>query len=137
MVEFRWSQAFVNGAVNWVAYGPHRVGGFQNLILAFNMGTKTFSKMMLPPNVANRHVSCLLVKLFEESLAVFCHEQMGRVSCCIWVMKEYEVVESWTKLFSIKLPIMLGKTLGFRKNGEVPLSNDNYWLLSYDPGTKQ
>ncbi|KAL7219139.1 hypothetical protein ACSBR2_012252 [Camellia fascicularis] len=72
-----WSQAFVNRAVNWVAYGPCRVGGFQNLILEFNMGTETFSKIMLPPNVANRHASCLSVKLFRESLAVFFHEQMG------------------------------------------------------------
>ncbi|KAL7219154.1 hypothetical protein ACSBR2_012266 [Camellia fascicularis] len=77
MVEFRQSQALVNGAVNWVAYGPRRVGGFQNLILAFNMGTETFSEMMLPPNVANRHASCLSVKLFGESLVVLFHEQMG------------------------------------------------------------
>ncbi|KAL7250454.1 hypothetical protein ACSBR1_012463 [Camellia fascicularis] len=76
-VLLKWSQAFVNGAVNWVAYGPCRVGGFQNLILEFNMGTETFSKIMLPPNVANRHASCLSVKLFRESLAVFFHEQMG------------------------------------------------------------
>ncbi|KAL7219149.1 hypothetical protein ACSBR2_012261 [Camellia fascicularis] len=61
MVEFRWSQAFMNGAINWVAYGPRRVGGFQNLIVVFNMGMETFSKMMLPRNVAlDMHHDCRL-----------------------------------------------------------------------------
>ncbi|CAL5336673.1 unnamed protein product [Camellia sinensis] len=110
IVEFMWSQAFVNGAVHWVAYDPSVVGGFCNLIVSFDMVSEAFSEMMLP--------------------------EMGRSSCCTWVMKEYGVAESSTKLFSINLPGVLNKTLGFRQNGDVLPSTTNNWLISYDPGTK-
>ncbi|CAL5391640.1 unnamed protein product [Camellia sinensis] len=136
IVEFMWSQAFVNGAVHWVAYDPSVVGGFRNLIVSFDMVSKAFSKMMLPPALAGRRPTCLSIKLFGVSLAVFCGAEMGRTSCYTWVMKEYGVAESWTKLFSINLPGVLNKTLGFRQNGEVLLSTTNDWLISYDPGTK-
>ncbi|KAL7250453.1 hypothetical protein ACSBR1_012462 [Camellia fascicularis] len=136
MVEFMWSQAFVNGAVHWVAYDPSVVGGFRNLIVSFDMVSEGFSEMMIPPALAGWHPMCLSIKLFGESLALFCGAETGRYSCCIWVMKEYGVAESWTKLFSINLPGVLNKTLGFRQNGEVLLSTTNNWLISYDPGTK-
>ncbi|CAL5336674.1 unnamed protein product [Camellia sinensis] len=137
MVEFMWSQAFVNGDVHWVAFDPHVVDGFRNLILSFNMGTEAFSEMMLPPTLADEHPSCLSVKLFGESLVVFWSGQISAGFCCIWVMKEYGDAKSWTKLFSINLPDLLDKTLGFRKNGEVLLSTNENWLLSYHPGTQK
>jgi len=34
-------------------------------------------------------------------------------------MKEYGVVESWTKLYVIDLGERLGRVIGFKKNGEV------------------
>ncbi|KAF5950312.1 hypothetical protein HYC85_012305 [Camellia sinensis] len=135
IVEFMWSQAFVNGAVHWVTYDPSVVGGFRNLIVSFDMVSEAFSKMMLPSALAGRRSKCLSIKLFGESLAVFCGAEMGR-SCCIWVMKEYGVGESWTELFSINLPGILNKTLGFRQNGKVLLSTTNNSLISYHPGTK-
>ncbi|KAI8010051.1 hypothetical protein LOK49_LG06G01635 [Camellia lanceoleosa] len=52
-------------------------------------------------------------------------------------MKEYGDAESWTKLFSINLSGVLDKTLGFRKNGEVLLSTNKNWLLSYHPATQK
>ncbi|KAI8011302.1 F-box protein CPR1 [Camellia lanceoleosa] len=115
IVEFMWSQAFMNGAVHWVAYDPSVVGGFRNLIVSFDMVSEAFSEMMLPPALAGQRSTCLSIKLFGESLAVFCGAEMGRSSCCIWVMKEYGVAESWTKLFSIILPGVLNKTMGFRR----------------------
>ncbi|KAL7219148.1 hypothetical protein ACSBR2_012260 [Camellia fascicularis] len=108
MVEFMWSQAFVNGAVHWVAFDP-----------------------------PDQHPSCLSVKLFRESLAVFWSGQISVGSCCIWVMQEYGDAESWTKLFSINLSGVLDKTLGFRKNSEVLLSTNKNWLLSYHRGTQK
>ncbi|THG04488.1 hypothetical protein TEA_024482 [Camellia sinensis var. sinensis] len=137
MVEFMWSQAFVNRAVHWVAFDPRVVDGFRNLILSFNMGTEAFSEMMLLPTLADQHPSCLSVKLFGESLAVFWSGLISAGFCCIWVIKEYGDVKSWTKLFSINLLDVLDKTLGFRKNGEVLLSTNMNWLLSYHPGTQK
>ncbi|XP_057509860.1 F-box protein At3g07870-like [Actinidia eriantha] len=136
MLEFLLQQAFVNGAVHWVAHDP--VTGLRNVVVSFDMGAETFSEMMLPPDV--RDQMRVLITSFDESLAVLCGGEMGINSCCVWVMKEYGVAESWTRLFSINLTGILsnitGKldnVLGFRKNGELLLSTSKERLLSYDP----
>ncbi|GFY99066.1 hypothetical protein Acr_13g0004670 [Actinidia rufa] len=136
MLEFLLQQAFVNGAVHWVAHDP--VTGLRNVVVSFDMGAETFSEMMLPPDV--RDQMRVLITSFDESLAVLCGGEMGIDSCCVWVMKEYGVAESWTRLFSINLTGILSNTtgkldnvLGFRKNGELLLSTSKERLLSYDP----
>ncbi|XP_065632121.1 uncharacterized protein LOC136061359 [Quercus suber] len=60
-----------------------------------------------------------------------------RSNCCaIWVMKEYGVVDSWTKLFTIDLKQEIIRVLCLQKNGnilvEAKLPND-WELSSYDP----
>nr|XP_023895351.1 uncharacterized protein LOC112007050 isoform X4 [Quercus suber] len=56
--------------------------------------------------------------------------------CAIWVMKEYGVVDSWTKLFTIDLKQEIIWVLCLQKNGnilvEAKLPND-WELSSYDP----
>ncbi|THG21162.1 hypothetical protein TEA_011496 [Camellia sinensis var. sinensis] len=50
--------------------------------------------------------------------------------CDIWVMTEYGVVESWTKLFTIDFGI--SKAVGFRKNGEFLAEDSEGKLVTYD-----
>uniref|UniRef100_A0A5B6ZAI8 F-box domain-containing protein n=1 Tax=Davidia involucrata TaxID=16924 RepID=A0A5B6ZAI8_DAVIN len=138
MVEFMWSQVFVNGAVHWIAYDLRVVGGFHSLIVSFDMGNEVFGEMMLPDALAGQHAINLSITVLEESLAVFKYDkQIGTESCCIWVMKEYGVAESWTRMVTIDLPGALGSTVEFRKNGEVLLSTRDNMLASYDPKTQQ
>ncbi|XP_057502702.1 F-box protein At5g18160-like [Actinidia eriantha] len=130
-------KVFMKGAVHWVANDPCVDVGYRNLVMSFDMGEETFYEMMLPLTLAEQNPTSLSVKLFGESLAVLCRGQRDSGCCCIWVMKEYRVVESWTKLFNINLPGMFDRTSGFRKNGEVLLSTSNNCLLSFDARTKK
>ncbi|KAG5551860.1 hypothetical protein RHGRI_010084 [Rhododendron griersonianum] len=145
-IEYEASQAFVSGAVNWIATDPRVSPGYRPSIVSFDMRAETFSVLMLPPALADEKPASLSVKLFRESLVVLCDQQTGNNAYCIWVMKEYGVPESWTKLFSFKvnLPIVLDRALGVGENGKVLLSTrdelllssgDNR-LLSYDTVTK-
>ncbi|KAG5551853.1 hypothetical protein RHGRI_010077 [Rhododendron griersonianum] len=110
-------KAFLNGVVHWVAVGnPREEGGFRQLIMLFNMASESFSEFMLPTTLADEPLTSLLsIKLFGESLALFCNRRRDGDACCIWVMKEYGVAESWTNLFSSNLLGMPNKALGFRK----------------------
>ncbi|KAI8558433.1 hypothetical protein RHMOL_Rhmol04G0093000 [Rhododendron molle] len=132
------SQAFVNGAVNWIAKDQRMSAGYPPSILSFDMSAETFSMMMLPPTLADWKQAILYVTSFWESQAVFCNCPRHKDDCCIWVMKEYGVPDSWTKLFSFNLdrPVFLKKILGFRKRGEVLLLTMDNHLLSYDIGTE-
>ncbi|KAI8558421.1 hypothetical protein RHMOL_Rhmol04G0091800 [Rhododendron molle] len=127
-------QAFVDGAVHWVAYEPCVGGGVRNLIMLFNMASESFSEFKLPPTLACQPPPSLSIKTFGQSMAVLCSGPRDSGHCCIWVMKEYGVAESWTKLFSSNLLGRPNKTLEFRKNGKVLLVSDNC-LASYAPGT--
>ncbi|KAI8558426.1 hypothetical protein RHMOL_Rhmol04G0092300 [Rhododendron molle] len=134
IVNYMWCQAFVDGAVHWVAYETCVGGGVRNLIMLFNMASETFCEFKLPPTLAYQPPPSLSIKKFGQSLAVLCSGPRDAGGCCIWVMKEYGVAESWTKLFSSNLLGMPNKTLGFRRNGEILLASDNS-LASYAPGT--
>lgn len=136
IVEFMWSQVFVHDAVHWVAYNPSVAGGFHNLIIAFEMRYDMFREIELPPVVADQRPTCLSVTLFKDSLAVLCGGQSGSGACSVWVMRDYGVFETWTKLYNITLPDFLSRTLGFRKNGEILITSDTGELISYDSATK-
>ena len=61
-------------------------------------------------------------------------------SWSIWVMKEYGIVDSWTKQFTIDLNMQYWKVLGFWKNDHVlmqKMQSDGLMLFSYDPESQQ
>ncbi|KAF7145572.1 hypothetical protein RHSIM_Rhsim04G0064400 [Rhododendron simsii] len=104
--------------------------------MAFNMGSQAFSVTKMPAalvRLVNQNLVGHSIMSYGESLAVSCHDG---VFCCIWVMKEYGVAESWAKLYDINLPIGLRHIIGFRKNGQVLLSTNDDRLLCYDCETK-
>ncbi|KAI8527194.1 hypothetical protein RHMOL_Rhmol12G0057000 [Rhododendron molle] len=140
IVEPMASQAFVNGSVNWIVknFRATRASmGCRDSIVSFDMSAETFSVLRLPPTLVNQESCSLSLKVFQGSLAVLCDRERDNGACCMWVMKEYGVPESWTKLFRFKLdlPVILKGELGFWKHGEVLSTEDNR-LLSYDIGTK-
>ncbi|XP_058209003.1 F-box protein CPR1-like [Rhododendron vialii] len=138
VVRFSCLHAFVNGAIHWIAIDTRVMNGLSSLIMLFNMGSQAFSVMMMPATLVSQSPLCLAIMAYKESLAVLCHGQLEEGSCCIWVMKEYGVAESWAKLYNITLPGVLYQTVGLRKNGKVLLSmSENHKrLLWYDCETK-
>ncbi|KAA8524975.1 hypothetical protein F0562_011387 [Nyssa sinensis] len=134
MFGYTWTQAFVNGAIHWIGYDPCVAGGDRSLIVSFDVGDEVFRELLLPDALAGQCGQELSVSVFGEVLAVFQYQYRAKKQrCSVWVMMEYGVVDSWTKLYTIDLQGGLQKTVGFRKNGEVLLATARGKLISYDP----
>ena len=86
------------------------------------MGDDVF-RTILVPNGTFRKYDDVCTTVIGGSLTLLCHDpDMVRVnnSCSIWVMKEYGVIDSWTKLCTVDLnrPTI---RLGHLKNGHIPV----------------
>ena len=100
--------ASLNGAVYFPAndWGEAQ----SSVVLSFDLGDEVFRVISLPNGKfkLNAHI---VTSVFKGLLSLICyeHQHMGeyfmcRVKCCsVWVMKEYGVVDSWTKQFTIDL----------------------------------
>ncbi|PIN15192.1 hypothetical protein CDL12_12169 [Handroanthus impetiginosus] len=139
MVEYFWSQAFLNGNVHWIAYrsNPGKAQT-ENLITVFDLSYEVFDEMPLPEELNNEVPFNLNVAVVEESLAVYQYDTcVWSESCSIWVMKKYGDVKSWSKEFHVDLEGGIGNILGVRRNGDLLLTSRNGELIGYnaDKGT--
>ena len=87
----RESQAFVNGAMHWVACRVYD-DGFQRFVLAFDLGDEVFREILLPPELPD---TCELpfisgsVSVYWNSIAYSYISRHGHDShyFILWVMK--------------------------------------------------
>ena len=134
--------AFLNGALHFAA---NDWGDAQSLVvLSFDLSDEAFRVISLPNG--NFGLGAKIgISVFNGLLSLLSYEcQHGSsVQCCsVWVMKEYDVVDSWIKLFTIELNMLHWKVLGFLKNGHVLVQKTESRsrgseLLSYDPKSEQ
>ncbi|XP_059310639.1 F-box/kelch-repeat protein At3g06240-like [Lycium ferocissimum] len=87
------SGKFLNGKIHWIA--GDRVGGVR-FISSFNLADETFGNVALPD--LNEYEFDWEIGSSGRNICLFCCEEN---KTDVWVMKEYEIVESWTKVFSI------------------------------------
>ncbi|XP_059629768.1 F-box protein At3g07870-like [Cornus florida] len=125
-------QAYLNGAAHWLAYDGRRKD-FYCLIVSFHMGDERFGEIMVPGSFSRENVG---VAKFQESLSVI-QDLWSKYTSCIWVMKEYGVSDSWTKVFNIDMSVGFGSVVGFTRKGEVLLRLYTGYLVAYDPYTEQ
>ncbi|KAL6134114.1 hypothetical protein ACLB2K_066347 [Fragaria x ananassa] len=135
------SQAFVSGAFHWVAHGPPEEGTFCNLILAFDMAKEVFQKLPLPSCLAAKSNLNMTIAVLNGLLSLV-PRYNGPVeesySDLVWIMKEYGMAESWTKLFCIDIQGQaIRRVISFTKNGEVTLLNGSGEPVSYESDTQQ
>uniref|UniRef100_A0A2N9G6V3 F-box associated beta-propeller type 3 domain-containing protein n=1 Tax=Fagus sylvatica TaxID=28930 RepID=A0A2N9G6V3_FAGSY len=122
---------FVNGALHSIAFS-----GDYKFILSFDVNDETFRPIMLPQNYLDGIISPTydFLVVFKGSLAVFVYgidPVKRRLIGYIWMMREYGVVESWTK---ISLPKdLFGQFIGCTDNGELLIHTSGEGLISYDP----
>uniref|UniRef100_A0A2N9HXS5 F-box associated beta-propeller type 1 domain-containing protein n=1 Tax=Fagus sylvatica TaxID=28930 RepID=A0A2N9HXS5_FAGSY len=122
---------FSNGALHSIAHS-----GSQKFILCFDVNDEIFRRILLPQNYLDEIVSLSLESLavFKGLLALFVFDKNldGNMEIChIWVMREYGVVESWTKK---SIPIDLVR--GFfccTDSGELLIDTFDRGVISYDP----
>ncbi|XP_059668933.1 F-box/kelch-repeat protein At3g06240-like [Cornus florida] len=140
MVEYFWSSAFVNGTIHWLVYGKWE-GSNQNhrgTIIGFDVGGEVFCELNLPKKLADDNPLNLAIAVFGDTLSVFQYDKRVKIEhCSVWVMKQYGVVESWSKQFNVDLHGgALGGALGFRRNGKILLARRNGKVISYDPDNR-
>ncbi|GMY19233.1 F-box/kelch-repeat protein At3g06240-like isoform X1 [Fagus crenata] len=121
---------FFNGALHSIVFT-----GEQKFILSFDVNDERFREIMLPQNYVDEkfEITFDILAVFKGSLASFVcieGEEVGdRDICYMWVMREYGVVESWTK---INVPLhLVNMFFGCTDSGEL-LIDINDSLVSYD-----
>ncbi|KAM3301438.1 F-box protein [Capsicum chacoense] len=140
---------FVNRGVHWIASNSSDDddgsssssssrssgnGKDDSFIIAFDVGTEKFSEIRLPDSVAERSVMKLDVMVKGALLALIEYEKFWQSDYCwIWVMKEYGVVKSWSRLHSIDLRGGFRNVVGFRTHGELLISARMVGMVSYNP----
>ncbi|KAG7988224.1 hypothetical protein I3843_03G176100 [Carya illinoinensis] len=136
---------FVNGASHWLAHTPPDAAAgttFRNVILAFDMGKEVFHEIEVPTCfVRESHLNITVgVRDGLICLVPHNHKQSEKQHFSVWVMKDYGIGESWSKLFDIDISLTLLTVVAFRKNGEVLIyiiTEEDGELLSYEPNTQQ
>ncbi|GMY19079.1 F-box/kelch-repeat protein At3g06240-like isoform X1 [Fagus crenata] len=130
---------FVDGALHWLAFrrndDDHK---FHHFVLVFDLVDEVFREILLPelPGYETTYKLEGSVSVYGNSLALF-QKEYNNGQQNIWVMKEYGVASSWTKVLTIPnqdLGVDIPMPLGFRRNGEVILKMDDGQLVSVDLG---
>ena len=137
-----WSRpaASLNGAVHFAVYAEYKPSC--QLVLSFDLGDEVFRLISLPNGAFGwSNVHTLVI---GGSLSLLCydtHKNTVNKCCSIWVMKEYGVVDSWTKQFTINLNGgKIIRVLGLQGNGNILVEAKEpfgWELSSYDPKSEQ
>ncbi|GLT78066.1 hypothetical protein SLA2020_496130 [Shorea laevis] len=126
LIRYWSSPVFVSGALHWSANTPPRQGAFRNVIVSFNMKDEAFGEVGMPKSLQGLVGWKITVALLDGLLALVHRNVDGyEASHDVWVMKEYGVAESWTKLFDVRIGA-LDRVIGFTKSGEVLLQKAEY-----------
>ncbi|KAK0603284.1 hypothetical protein LWI29_003379 [Acer saccharum] len=97
-LELKPSQALVNGALHWVTLFFQYNPGPRLRVISFDLAVEKFQWIELPSFDCFFASNCHLVAL-EGCLSAV--HLLGNKGIDIWVMKEYNVEESWIKKYSI------------------------------------
>ncbi|KAL4379551.1 hypothetical protein GQ457_02G032280 [Hibiscus cannabinus] len=114
------SLSFVNGAVHWLGNHKRNGGGYSHAILGFDLSAEEFFEIDLPENLIDLcHADLTIMKYGESSIAVSTCQAYAELHD-LWVMKEYGLVESWTKVLTIHRVVL---------NTDFPRGNSLFLIL--------
>lgn len=125
------SRAHVNGSFHTLVYTYEKIYPVQ--IMAFSVETEKHYEVMLPKGIRTKNAELSLTVVGGYLGLIYTHK--SRV--VIWVMKEYGVEESWSKLLTIRPPAIepheLVKPLVYSRDvNKVLLNCDDKRLVWYD-----
>ncbi|XP_059451985.1 F-box/kelch-repeat protein At3g06240-like [Corylus avellana] len=131
-----WSSSvLVCGALHWSTHTQRHQGAFCNVIMSFNMKDETFGEVGMPKSLQELEGLDVTVALIDGLLALVPRTGFGiEASHAVWVMKEYGVVESWTKLYDVRIE-GFQRVIGFPKSDEV-LVHDANRFFSFGPSSR-
>ncbi|KAI9082719.1 hypothetical protein K1719_035293 [Acacia pycnantha] len=122
------NRVFVNENVHWLIC----VNQYNNVILSFDCGTKTFKELILPECLGFLPYIQLSLLKGGNSLALV---QMERSIFNIWEMKEYGNVNSWSMIFSFNSRCYghIARVIAIRNSGELVLERRDNEVIFLDP----
>ncbi|XP_057419457.1 F-box protein At3g07870-like [Lotus japonicus] len=89
----------VNGVLHWIVSHDWR-----GLILCFNFESESFEYLPTPPGVFKNNGITDIERISMAELKGFlyiCDSSSKDIPVVVWIMKEYGIGESWTKIFSV------------------------------------
>ncbi|KAF7850239.1 hypothetical protein BT93_L5723 [Corymbia citriodora subsp. variegata] len=137
---------FLNGNLHWhlFEYEDPREHGGCGSILSFDLADEVFDEMYLPEEMFYKDSGDLTVNLavLNDFLAVFIHftDQLcyePHSACSVWVMMEYGMPKSWTKLYSFEAHGQVTGFYGFTRDRKLLMEIDDEERVSRDPLTGQ
>ncbi|KAE9620873.1 hypothetical protein Lal_00019046 [Lupinus albus] len=146
LVRFSDTRCFLNGYVHWIAECSTQEGP-KVLLLKFNVEKEKFRKMKLPRELVNSPISRLEVTVIEGCLSVLLYDGAPPLRgangwCDIWMMRAYDVAESWIKIGKVHMPDG-GHVFGVSTSSNVFVNWSNWSgtefssLHSMDPNTQK
>ncbi|KAK2972774.1 hypothetical protein RJ640_027869 [Escallonia rubra] len=130
VVPFVWffpcSELLFNGHFHWWADDEDHGG---ESMLSFHISTEVFQQIQLPDVCAFPDGNERAFLVLNESIALVLYNPSAQASFDIWLMIEYGVAESWTKLFTIGPFVQVEHPLLFWKH-ELLLEKANGQLVS-------
>jgi len=137
---WRRPAASLNGVVHFAA--NVKGSAFSPLVLSFDLGDEVF-RMIPVPDSTFKEDDDVHTTVIAGSLTLLCHDPAMHTfnkHCSIWMMKEYGIVDSWTKLCTVDLNREIIRVLGIRKNGHIFVVAKlpcDWELSSYDLESQQ
>ncbi|GAU19601.1 hypothetical protein TSUD_304140, partial [Trifolium subterraneum] len=93
----------VGGTVNWVAYEKVSNSSYGRVIVSLDLKTELYGKLSHPDDLEKDYWD---LGMFRDCLCIFAsalNQNTRRYNTFldIWIMKEYGIKESWTKLYNV------------------------------------
>lgn len=129
---------FVCGALHWLV-SQNAESNVANMIVALDLGVEDCREVP-QPELMDENFN-MDIGVLGGCLCLLANFRGRRVD--VWVMKDYGIKESWTKLFSVVQQDVIGvlrslKPLAYSKSGsEVLMEQDNIHLFWYDLRRKE
>ncbi|KAF2301785.1 hypothetical protein GH714_029245 [Hevea brasiliensis] len=117
-----------NGTFHWWA----REDNWKYVIVSFELSKDAIKTTALPDTINPRNSWQTTFCLNGYIALPFCDNNHVE----LWVLLEYGVKESWTKLFTIACPENVSQPLGFSSNGKLFLATWEGQLLVWNPTTE-
>ncbi|KAF8029717.1 hypothetical protein BT93_E2216 [Corymbia citriodora subsp. variegata] len=145
-VEFKFrcelshfSRVSFNGNLHWLSMGVDEDHHWYfRSIITFGVASEVFNEMALPKNcfIGLTYNRAYLAEV-NNSLVLLINRRdlIGRSheKCYIWVMTEYGVPDSWTKVHTLDLDEGVSRFHGFTRRGELLMQTYQHELISWDP----
>ncbi|KAL8096473.1 hypothetical protein AgCh_037438 [Apium graveolens] len=127
---------FMGGSLHWITVKSQGCPS----ILAVDLGVENHRELQLP-KLQTKNANQLCIITFEKSLCIL--EYLLGVRMNVWVMKDYGVGNSWSKLFSVEQPKVIGSFVSItplaysKSRKDILCEVDNKKVIWYNPKTKK